>query len=685
MELIYIYIDKYRIYHDQAFSFSNKFNINYDPKYNSLSISRNEEYIDIYPSNIVGISGIVGKNATGKTSLLSLIGDRIEDRFRQHEIYEETATDPFEKIDIFRSPVENGNTELKYSCEYFLLYYVGIDDSAHDIFILETDNPFKYRALIESPNPLSNISEDDSQQQYYKEKGWCSWVLRRNGPTLTFLGTTNYYKEENELHTIEETSAVILFKQEATESLRGFDSLSEEESRISIKKRYALLHERWKYRQLLTIQKLMQKSSDTEMFHCQEYEVWVTLSDAYTFFHDDDEGDIDFSDFIVDYRNYDFDSKTFPQKLVLDFLEKYIQFVLSSYINENSYKTEDKKEVCKKLHSIKVHSNEFKDVVDAYYAQLGYVFEEHEDKTSIINGIKNAVDSYYDFLCNGNTYGISFEYKPSLLIFKISANSQLEKLEAFFKYVIDEPVYSASQREASVMGRFLTTKIYPLSDGEIANLALFTSIRDQIESIHPEKKHYILLFDEIEKSMHPEMCRRLISDLISFFGNFTNKEFQIIIASHSPFIASDIRKENLICLPSVMAGQKDGMSLGNPFGQNIHTLLKEKFYLTSTFGAHATEIITMIIKCLHSPDTHSMLDIINNTLDFKGSQISKQIPHSDDEVLPYLEHIIGIIGEPIIKSQLDRMLVNWKTTHLSKIERIMQLEAQIKQLQKEMK
>ena len=117
MELIYIYIDKYRIYHDQAFSFSNKFNINYDPKSNSLSISRNEEYIDIYPSNIVGISGIVGKNATGKTSLLSLIGDRIEDRFRQHEIYEETATDPFEKIDINIKYINENERKFIFSAE----------------------------------------------------------------------------------------------------------------------------------------------------------------------------------------------------------------------------------------------------------------------------------------------------------------------------------------------------------------------------------------------------------------------------------------------------------------------------------------------------------------------------------------------------------------------------------------
>lgn len=82
MELIYAYAEKYRIFERKEFCFSDKFIVKYDRENNHLSIKRNPDYIDIYPENIVRISAIVGKNASGKTSLLDMIGDKLEDRHR---------------------------------------------------------------------------------------------------------------------------------------------------------------------------------------------------------------------------------------------------------------------------------------------------------------------------------------------------------------------------------------------------------------------------------------------------------------------------------------------------------------------------------------------------------------------------------------------------------------------------
>ena len=75
MELVYAYIDKYRTFRKQEILFSKKFEIKYNKEKASLRIKENPNYFNIYPQNIVNINGILGKNATGKTSLLHLIAN----------------------------------------------------------------------------------------------------------------------------------------------------------------------------------------------------------------------------------------------------------------------------------------------------------------------------------------------------------------------------------------------------------------------------------------------------------------------------------------------------------------------------------------------------------------------------------------------------------------------------------
>ena len=81
-------------------------------------------------------------------------------------------------------------------------------------------------------------------------------------------------------------------------------------------------------------------------------------------------------------------------------------------------------------------------------------------------------------------------------------------------------------KEDSVLFNFLETDIQWLSDGEKENLSLFASIDEQI-SQSPRKKKYIFLFDEIERSMHPDLCRRLIADLIDYLGQYSEKQHEL--------------------------------------------------------------------------------------------------------------------------------------------------------------
>ena len=88
MELIYIYIDKYRNNKETELSLGDRFNIEYDKYSNNLSIERNNKNQNIYPSCITNINAIVGRNSVGKTNLIDLIGMKICDRQKNNAEYE---------------------------------------------------------------------------------------------------------------------------------------------------------------------------------------------------------------------------------------------------------------------------------------------------------------------------------------------------------------------------------------------------------------------------------------------------------------------------------------------------------------------------------------------------------------------------------------------------------------------
>lgn len=167
--------------------------------------------------------------------------------------------------------------------------------------------------------------------------------------------------------------------------------------------------------------------------------------------------------------------------------------------------------------------------------------------------------------------------------------------------------------------------------------------------------HNILfLFDEPEISLHPSWQRKYFHEVVVLLEAL-KKKYHFIFTTHSPFLLSDIPKENIVFLQQ----DKDtGASLNvtkkidiNPFGANIHTLLSHGFFMSDgLMGEFAKNKIDTAIKYLNKSEL-------------------------TDSELKYCEGIISVIGEPIIKNQLQRMI---DSKRLSDIEVI---KKQIKELQ----
>ena len=108
-----------------------------------------------------------------------------------------------------------------------------------------------------------------------------------------------------------------------------------------------------------------------------------------------------------------------------------------------------------------------------------------------------------------------------------------------------------------------------------------------------------MIFDEMELCFHPEYQRTFVNNLVSYIKRAElNKvfSFNIILTTHSPFILSDIPACNILAL-------KDGVpdnSFKNErtFAANIYDILGNNFFMEKFIGEFASDEIDRIIKRL---------------------------------------------------------------------------------------
>ncbi|MDX4036320.1 AAA family ATPase [Aliarcobacter skirrowii] len=163
--------------------------------------------------------------------------------------------------------------------------------------------------------------------------------------------------------------------------------------------------------------------------------------------------------------------------------------------------------------------------------------------------------------------------------------------------------------------------------------------------IEKKVKSMIVLIDELEIGLHPNWQKNAINYITDFLQNIKDIDFNLIITSHSPFILSDLSKENVIFLEKgkQVYPFEDGKQT---FGANIHTLLSHGFFMKDgLMGEFAKEKIDLAIDYLNKP------------------KLSKK-------ELEYCENIISIIGEPIIKRQLQKMLDSKRLKKIDEIDKI---------------
>lgn len=109
-----------------------------------------------------------------------------------------------------------------------------------------------------------------------------------------------------------------------------------------------------------------------------------------------------------------------------------------------------------------------------------------------------------------------------------------------------------------------------------------------------------IVLDEMELYYHPEMQRQFVADMIKAFENLRPGKIEAInvcILTHSPFILSDVPLQNILRLTdNSFNGESENRQT---FASNIHELLRKEFMLEKGFfGEYARQKIEQVINSL---------------------------------------------------------------------------------------
>jgi hypothetical protein len=216
----------------------------------------------------------------------------------------------------------------------------------------------------------------------------------------------------------------------------------------------------------------------------------------------------------------------------------------------------------------------------------------------------------------------------------------------FFHYQFSNNYSSGQQNLLNFYSRFYWAK----------NELLDTEKNDTLESF---RERIIIFIDEGEVALHPEW-QRLFFNKVTFFLSelFHDRKIQLILTTHSPFVLSDIPKDNVLFLERDMNGntKKSDIERENTFGANIYSLLSDSFFMENTIGDFAEEKMKWALEILKT--NHN--------------------DYSEDKIYE-LKYIIDSIGEPMIKEQFEylykKKFINDDIAILKK--RIIELENQI--------
>lgn len=660
-------------------------------EYKFYSDSTTED-INLYGNNI-DICALVGKNGSGKSSLLDMLY-RIINNFGYllfREAIMPGAEDPIFLKEIYASiRFKYGNKKLKLKCEDKCMYLYSNETeliwsdeyNGENIKDVETENNkgsfdswtdnAKENIINVAKNffftIVTNYSIQSLNYEDYEEEG--SWIqkLFHKNDGYSHPIVLNPYRHDYGINTEIEAeltnyrlSAIFLNSTEEKPFLDGYN-LNRLEYHFAPFKYYRIIYAAYRLRAI----------------NEQREDIFLDLKD------DDD---------IIDFINYRFleayEKKGSCTNLILEGLHdlslNLSQNSPASYMAAcvyivykvlSSTKYPDYAQYYKSLHrfehciSCEVVNQEIKEYINKLTKDKSHIANKLHQTIQFINNydsIEKRVRSSLDITdssFNFKTYldsnklpnnisDIIKELPPPFYKVQIFLNRNRSKNDKWSQ--TDEVLFSKLSSGEKQFAYMMSTYIYHLANLESIQKANQTNPKANKRVAYSMIN---MIFDEMELCFHPEYQRTFVNNLVSYIkraGLNKTFSFNIILTTHSPFILSDIPVCNILALKDGEPDEK--FKNEKTLAANIYDILNNGFFMDDFIGEYSSIFIDEIIKKLNDS---------NDDISAKEQEI--------------LFKKISLIGDNLVRIKLLEKLDQCTNNRFSIEERIRILQKELDNL-----
>lgn len=522
MELLYIWIGDNPIDTlQQEFCFTPEYDIHFDNLNNELFIEKKNIPNIFKTDKILNISGVVGENGTGKTTLLNKLGGI--------------------------SDIKLKSQKSKVKKEFIAVFY-------DDDFVIFNSTNQKIKVEGEVTDYLINYSSskiDVNLDQLSK-------VYLTNS---NFSGE-NYYLKLGEIDYINLSSKTFEIFEKDFFSYKG--SLNDQRGVNNTK--------------FDVMQSIFPNFMGNRFRSLIDIDFLVYVKGLKDKFIGKDISNIQFKidkidDFISsDLKDLNYYTKKYHEKDVKEFEKKFIKLLTN--INSNNDITSSlimnlAGELIYCYPNFNEHIGEYYTIDELYEKCKGFIKEypftdskDNKEKAYFQNAIKEInIIKRNNFEKNGNCYTENIK-----TFWNFIKNFISNETSFLLKYIhiLDEYTSSGERAILNFMSR-----IYFLSK-------ISKYFKDKNYKL---RENILLLIDEIDLYLHPAWQQKIITTLINELNEcFPDNVFQIVFSTHSPIVLSDMPTQNCIFLKKDHTGIIMKKEVKQTFGCNIFNLYKDAFF-----------------------------------------------------------------------------------------------------------